>query len=86
MKNQGIAALAAELQATKSGLEAARKELEAMKNNQRGMAPGVGNPAAGSTAAHSGQSIAGRCVLLLVIGILAAWQIYVTIQLNSLIR
>lgn len=86
MKNQGIAAMAAELQATKSALQAARKELEAVKSNQGGVAPGVGNAAAGSTATHSGQSIAGRYVLLLVIGILAAWQVYVTIQLNSLIH
>ena len=86
MKNPVIAAMAAELQATKAALQAARKELEAVKNNHGSVAPGNLNSAAGSSATHSGQSIAGRYVLLLVIGILAAWQVYVTIQLNSLIH
>ena len=86
MKNQGIAAMAAELQATKSALQAARKELEAVKNNHGGMAPGGGTSAAGSTATSSGPSIAGRYALLTVIGMLAAWQVYVTIQLNGLIH
>lgn len=86
MKNQGIAAMAAELQATKSALQAARNELEAVKNNQGGVAPGDGNSAAGSSDTHSRQSIAGRYVLLLVVGILAAWQVYLTIQLNGLIH
>ena len=86
MNNKGMAAMAAELQAAKSALEAARKELAAAKNHRDSPASNRRTAAAELAATGARDPIAGRYLMLLVIGVLAAWQVYLTIELKILLN
>jgi predicted alpha/beta hydrolase len=78
-----IAANTAELEQTRNALEDTRKQLESARDINNNLMKSLHGQSATS---HAQGSIAQRYAALIAIGALAAWQVYLTLQLKVLLN
>lgn len=85
MTDEEKASMVAELESTKSALQAARKELELAKVRENKLL--IALKSNSNTLAHAGgqSSSMRRYAILVTIGALAAWQVYLTLKLQVLL-
>lgn len=88
MTNEEQATVAAEWESTKSALQAARKELESARDRENKLLDtlkGQANALSETSERGSAMRRYAEYLLLLAIVALAAWQVYLTLQLQVLL-
>ena len=88
MTNKEVAAVTAELEATRKALQAAREELESARGRENKLLDtlkGQANALSATNRRAAAMRPYAEFLILLAIAVLAAWQVYLTLQLQVLL-